>query len=192
MNVSLSCRSLLRVIAFLLLSAGSGLIAKPVAHEIVGGLSAVQAKAIWKKWKTVHRRHSSTSIKPGQPVFWLRVGSCKISTLTLQESNEEALHRFPAVRRLGGGGLVVFAHRDLHFRRLGNICTGDKIELEYADNRSAKYSVQSIRILPPEEATAVIETGAGDGVLYLLTCYPFHFIGAAPKRFVVQATRCPD
>ena len=35
---------------------------------------------------------------PGEPVFWLRVPSCKINTLVMQESDADALQRFPAAR----------------------------------------------------------------------------------------------
>ena len=31
-----------------------------------------------------------------------------------------------------------------------------------------------------------------DPTLALVTCYPFNYIGAAPKRFIVQAERAPD
>jgi sortase (surface protein transpeptidase) len=37
----------------------------------------------------------------------------------------------------------------------------------------------------PQE-TSVLKPGAGRS-LTLVTCYPFYYIGRAPKRFVVQA-----
>ena len=30
-----------------------------------------------------------------------------------------------------------------------------------------------------------------DAILTLVTCYPFDFVGSAPKRFVVRAHRIP-
>jgi LPXTG-site transpeptidase (sortase) family protein len=151
----------------------------------------VQAKAIWRKWKRSHSRVAEIAAQPGQPAFWLRVPSCKISTLTLEECDEEALHRFPAVRRLESGNLVVFAHRDLHFRTLGRIEAGDTISLEYAGRRAASYRVQSIRIIRSEEVSDAIRSSDKAETLYLLTCYPFHYIGPAPKRFLVTAIKSP-
>jgi len=31
----------------------------------------------------------------------------------------------------------------------------------------------------------------GQDTLTLVTCYPFYYLGAAPKRFVVRAERLP-
>ncbi len=156
---------------------------------MVEEVSAVQAKAIWRKWIRAHRGDVALSSKPGQPVFWMRIRSCQISTLVLEESDAAALHRFPAARRLASGARVVLAHRDLHFRRLSRIAVGDKIDLECAGKRTAVYRVNSIRIVLPEEVSAAMEGGQGDNSVYLLTCYPFRYIGAAPKRFLVSAVK---
>jgi sortase A len=37
-------------------------------------------------------------------------------------------------------------------------------------------------------ATEVLNDSA-DAILTLVTCYPFYFVGPAPKRFVVRAHR---
>jgi sortase A len=177
-------------LAFVLIAAGVALAAGPVAHGILREVSAAQAKAMWLHWKQTRSENSARNpAAPGEPVFWLRVPSCKISTLVLQESDAEALHRFPAVRQLESGGSVVFAHRDTHFRTLAAIHAGDTITAETADGKRTTYTARSTRILLPEQISVALNDAECRDALHLLTCYPFHYIGAAPKRFLVTATK---
>jgi len=82
------------------------------------------------------------------------------------------------------GNSGIAAHRDTFFRPLENIRTHDDIRLETARGLS-HYQVDSIRIVLPDDV-AVLEPTAEPGVT-LVTCYPFYFVGAAPKRFIVHA-----
>jgi hypothetical protein len=49
----------------------------------------------------------------------------------------------------------------------------------------AEYAVESIAVVNPED-TEVLEPTVSPS-LTLVTCYPFHYVGAAPQRFVVRA-----
>jgi sortase A len=84
----------------------------------------------------------------------------------------------------GNVGLV--AHRDSFFRRLGEIKIGDAIRITVPGSEFT-YRVTFTDIVDPREIW-VLQAATGD-TLTLITCYPFHFIGAAPKRFVVRARR---
>ncbi len=186
-------RVLLAGVASILLAAGGGLVARPIVHAFIGTVSAAQAQRLWEKWKrSPAARGGNASVAPGEPMFWLRVPSCKISTLILRESDAEALHRFPAARLLDSGGCVVFAHRDRHFRPLAGIRVGDTIDLETADGRTSHYTVRTIRILLPEQIPPSLAASECPNALHLLTCYPFRYFGAAPKRFLVTATKAPS
>jgi sortase A len=48
-----------------------------------------------------------------------------------------------------------------------------------------EYVVDSTESVDPED-TQVMESRARPE-LTLITCYPFYFVGAAPKRFIVHA-----
>jgi sortase A len=48
-----------------------------------------------------------------------------------------------------------------------------------------RYRADSIRVVDPGE-TRVLDN-SDDAILTLVTCYPFSFVGPAPKRFVVRA-----
>lgn len=63
---------------------------------------------------------------------------------------------------------------------------GDVIRLTVPGDEYT-YRVTFTDIVNSKE-TWVLQPATGD-TLTLVTCYPFHFIGAAPKRFVVRARR---
>lgn len=85
-----------------------------------------------------------------------------------------------------GGNTAVSAHRDTYFRALRNIKQNDLIVVT---TRAAqfRYKVASVRLVWPSDLS-VLSSQSGQ-TLTMITCYPFYFIGAAPKRFVVLAER---
>lgn len=85
----------------------------------------------------------------------------------------------------GGLGTIVLAgHRDTYLRPLQNVVKGMTI-LVADKTGSYRYSVDREEIVSPEEVEAVAIRSRPE--LALVTCYPFHFIGPAPKRFIVHA-----
>ena len=84
----------------------------------------------------------------------------------------------------GEGNAAIAAHRDTFFRNLREIRSGDRIQISTLRGKYA-YIVESTEIVGPE-ATPVLES-KGYPELTLITCYPFYFIGPAPKRFIVHA-----
>ncbi len=86
------------------------------------------------------------------------------------------------------GNSAIAGHRDTFFRALKNIHDGDEIEVKTADT-STRYLVDWARVVAPEDISVLDSTS--ESALTLVTCYPFYFIGAAPKRFVVRAHKVP-
>lgn len=84
------------------------------------------------------------------------------------------------------GNVGLAGHRDTFFRPLRQIAPGDSVLIATGD-RAYWYVVEETRVVTPEDVY-VLEPTAQDA-LTLVTCYPFSFIGAAPKRFVVRAIR---
>lgn len=84
----------------------------------------------------------------------------------------------------GGGNVAIAAHRDTFFRKLKDIEVGDTIRLSIA-TRTYEYVVRSTGVVDPED-TRPMES-RGEEELTLITCFPFYFVGAAPKRFIVNA-----
>jgi sortase A len=84
------------------------------------------------------------------------------------------------------GNSAVAAHRDGIFRPLENVRKGDRVIVR-TTRGDFEYQVQNTQIVPPTDLS-VLEP-LGDDALTLITCYPFNYIGSAPKRFIVHAIR---
>jgi sortase A len=84
-----------------------------------------------------------------------------------------------------GGNVGLAAHRDTFFRGLKDVRKNDRIRLE-TSNGDYEYQVDSIRIVKPNDVEVLASTRA-DRALTLVTCYPFYYVGNAPKRFIVRA-----
>ncbi len=82
------------------------------------------------------------------------------------------------------GNVVLAGHRDTFFRKLSGIMKNDRIEVSTATRRY-QYMVTSTEIVDPQN-TRMMESGSGSE-LTLITCYPFYYVGSAPKRFIVHA-----
>ena len=77
-------------------------------------------------------------------------------------------------------------HRDGLFRPLRDVQRGDPIILRTPD-REFQYEVEWTAVVLPTAVTVIQPTN--EPALTLVTCFPFHYIGAAPERFVVRAHR---
>ena len=82
------------------------------------------------------------------------------------------------------GNCVIAAHRDTHFRALKDIKEGDDIILQTRDGEFL-YRVKNTHIVLPTNTASLQHSSIAE--LHLITCYPFYYVGNAPKRFVVQA-----
>ncbi len=87
------------------------------------------------------------------------------------------------------GNCVIAGHRDTFFRRLGELEVGDLVTVR---TRSGlfRYFVSEKQVVEPDETSAIARTT--EPRLTLVTCYPFFFIGPAPKRYIVAARLEPD
>jgi sortase A len=114
-----------------------------------------------------------------------------LSTIVIEGSDAVVLRR--AVGHIPGtampgepGNAAITGHRDTFFRPLRNIRKNDLIRFTTLQGEY-EYRVVSLSVVSPEFAEVL--RSDGDEVLTLITCYPFYFVGAAPRRFVVRAER---
>ena len=82
----------------------------------------------------------------------------------------------------GNAGLA--AHRDTFFRRLGEIKAGDEVRVVTPDG-TFRYEVEGTKVVEPTDVWVLDPTERPS--LTLVTCYPFRYIGPAPRRFIVRA-----
>ena len=79
---------------------------------------------------------------------------------------------------------VIAGHRDSVFSKFGSLKIGDSLTVKTAYG-SFVYIIDSFRIVKADDRTVIVPTEAA--TLTLSTCYPFRFVGNAPKRFIVTA-----
>lgn len=82
------------------------------------------------------------------------------------------------------GNVVLTAHRDSFFRPLRGIRQGDTIELKTLDGEFA-YQVDWTKAVSPSDIEVL--QSSNENTLTLVTCFPFYYVGPAPKRFIVRA-----
>lgn len=129
---------------------------------------------------------------PAQPVPFvakLEIPTIALTTLVVDgvdaRTLSRAVGRIPSSSLPGGVGDVALAgHRDTDFRDLGKLERGDPLILRTAYGEF-RYEVESIRIVTPIRVDVLAPTD--HPTLTLVTCYPFHFVGPAPLRYVVRA-----
>jgi sortase A len=103
------------------------------------------------------------------------------------ETLRYAVGHIPGTALPGARGNVALAgHRDTFFRSLRDIRVNDSIEFE-TQSVTYRYTVRSTRIVGPRDMQVLAPSGGES--LTLVTCYPFYYVGAAPKRFIVSARR---
>jgi len=79
---------------------------------------------------------------------------------------------------------VLAGHRDSVFSQLGKLILGDVVVIRTQAGEFT-YEVVRLRIVEADDRTVIVPTPAA--MLTLSTCYPFRYIGNAPKRYIVSA-----
>ena len=127
--------------------------------------------------------------RPGEPVGRIEIPRLHMSVMILEGTAPRVLRM--AAGHIGGtalpgraGNIGIAAHRDALFRPLKDIRHQDKIVLTTSYG-TFRYVVVEVEIVDPTDVQVLHSTA--DPELTLITCYPFTYLGAAPKRFVVHA-----
>jgi sortase A len=132
--------------------------------------------------------------RPGETVAKLRLPRLKTPLYVVEGTDQQELRKGPGHMpgtALPGvqGNCVIAGHRDTHFRALQGIHKGDEVQID-TKYGSFRYQVESTAIVSPTDVASLYPTRTG--VLHLVTCYPFEYIGHAPKRMIVEAKLLRD
>jgi sortase A len=143
------------------------------------------------------REKNDTIPNPGvpKPAYGSIIGRVAIPRLSLQAvvregADEETLRRavghVPSTQLPGDiGNFAIAAHRDTLFRGLKDIKVGDRVRFE-SPQGTFDYTVLSTKIVRPSDVS-VLDPQGDQKLLTMITCYPFYYVGSAPKRFIVTA-----
>lgn len=133
--------------------------------------------------------NSSPARKPPEIIGRLDIPQIRLSVPMLSDDDINSLLKgvghIPGTAMPGGLGTVGLAgHRDLFLRPLRLI--KPKMDVRLIDRSEVyHYQVDSTEIVTPDQVE-VLDIGSKPE-LTLITCYPFYFVGNAPKRFIVHA-----
>ena len=125
----------------------------------------------------------------GEDIGRIEIPRLHISSIVRQGVDDATLSRavghVPYTALPGEKGNVgLAAHRDSYFRELRGVREGDLIRL-VTPKGTFEYHVESLKIVFPANVEVLDPTP--NPSLTLVTCYPFNYVGHAPKRFIVRA-----
>ena len=181
---------LVHLLEFMLLGFGIGCLAM-YAYETVEArrFQAEQTAAFEREARDQIAPHA---VKRGGLVGMLDVPRLQLSTPVIEGDDTGTLKR--AVGHLpdtpmpwAAGNSAIAGHRDGLFRPLKDVKIGDEIRFR-TTREEYRYRVTKTAIVKPDDLS-VLAPQSDPTTLTLITCYPFYYVGSAPKRFVVHATR---
>jgi sortase A len=133
--------------------------------------------------------YAPVTVRSGGLIGMLDVPRLNLTTPVIEGDDDETLER--AVGHLPDtplpwqeGNSAIAGHRDGLFRPLKDIKVGDEIRFRTSRDEF-RYRVTGTSIVKPDDISVL--QPRGNASLTLITCYPFSFIGNAPRRFIVHA-----
>jgi sortase A len=144
--------------------------------------------ALWAQGR-IEKYEESLEHDFDAPMAILRIPKINLEVAVLEGTDELTLNR--AVGRVEGtatvdtmGNLGIAGHRDGFFRGLKDVVVGDVMEFETLDG-NATFVIDDISIVTPSDVYVLAPTEVP--TITLVTCYPFYYVGKAPKRYIVRA-----
>ncbi|HEX6164527.1 MAG TPA: class D sortase [Vicinamibacterales bacterium] len=181
---------LLHLVEWLLLGLGLGCLGIYAYETVEARRFQSEQAAAFEREATAER--PLTEIRTGSLIGMLDVPRLELSTPVIEGDDTGTLKR--AVGHLPDtpmpwdqGNSAVAGHRDGLFRPLKDVKVGDEIRFR-TTREELRYRVTKTSIVKPDDLS-VLEPQDGASTLTLITCYPFYYVGSAPKRFIVHAER---
>lgn len=174
--------------SWLLLCAGLCLLVLGARELLEPWLAQSDAEVTWERPEEAPAA-ARPSLELGDTLARLAIPRLDSEWFVIEGAGKKQLRRGPGHLRgtaLPGeaGNCVIAGHRDTQFRALKDLRTGDEIVVETARGEY-RYRVTDLTVVSPKNTEALEPTR--EAVLNLITCYPFYYVGPAPKRFVVRA-----
>lgn len=190
-----------RATGIALLVAGSALVAWAGNAYARGWLAQERARSEWEqrvaraavaRGRSIADGSAQAEAPEGAPVARLVIPKIALDDIVLEGVTPAALNGGPG--HLPGSSLpgaagnsVISAHRDRHFRRLGELAIGDTISTQTLTD-SVTWQVVSRKVVNREAPAIRKEQGE---VLTLTTCWPIGYLGGAPDRLILRAVPIP-
>ena len=172
------------LVVWALMSIGAQSVPSAEAHSDVPFPTTLAASQV-----KLAANQAAASPKEGAKIGSLSIPVLKQSWPIIQGTGTNDLkkgvgHFLQSVLPGAKDNCVLSGHRDTVFAKLGKVKIGDRLIVQTAAG-TFTYEVKRIRIVHQDDRTVIVHTD--HAVLTLTTCYPFHFIGSAPDRYIVSA-----
>ena len=143
--------------------------------------------ALWSS-KRIDDYHEGNEQRDDPPLAIMSIDTLDLKVPIYNGTDEINLNR--GAGRIKGtawidspGNLGIAGHRDGFFRVLKDIQLGDSINMLTHQGKT-EFVVSSITIVDPTDVSVLAPTD--ESTITLVTCYPFYFVGHAPKRYIVK------
>jgi sortase A len=177
---------ILRATHYILLAAG--VLGLAYAGYVIAYAHTYQALE-QSKFESVSPGQKKRPVIEGNAIGEMEVPRLGMKAIFVQGDSPKILRH--AVGHISGtalpgevGNVVLDGHRDTFFRPLRDIRQGDSITLKTPDG-DFQYQVESTAVVPPSDVHVL--QPSSEQTLTLITCFPFYYVGPAPKRFIVRA-----
>jgi len=135
-----------------------------------------------------------TAPSAGQALARLQIARLGIDAVVTEGTDAKSLRLGPG--HMPGSALpgetdncIIAGHRDGAFGRLSRARQGDLVEV-HGPSGVSRYRVWDVRIVPKEDTQPLQPSTRAE--LTLITCYPIHYVGPAPRRLVVRGELVED
>lgn len=183
--------------AWLTLLCGIGLLIWSATHYMQGVLAVekpkIQSSAFTEKMLQTHVKQDM-DLYEKSPEFGDKIGTLTIPVLDMAVPiyhgttewilNRGVGHMMESARPGENKQVVLSGHRETVFRKLGDLKFQDDM---IVSNEAGDflYRVKNVRIVDRDDRFVLLPKEKE--VLTVTTCYPFQYIGYAPKRYIVEA-----
>ena len=165
------------------------------AHtKVKSHLALQQAKEVisQKQPAAAQKQQSASSTPPkiGETVGILKIPKIKAELAIVEGTDPDDLEKgvghykgsyFPGDK----GQIVLSGHRDTVFRKLGELKLGNHLTIQMPSGNYT-YEITRTKIVKSTDKS-IITLQKQQEELILTTCYPFYYVGNAPKRYIIYA-----
>lgn len=184
-------------LALALLAAGIALTGYSGSAYARGWLAQERARSAWdarvarlavEQGRRAGERVDVTDPATGSPVARLVIPAIGLDDIVLEGVDDRTLNGGPG--HLPGsafpgdsGNAILSAHRDRHFRKLGDLKVGDRI-VTYSGQDSVEWRISGRKVV---SKWAPVLRSSTSPLLTLTTCWPIGYLGGAPDRLILHA-----
>jgi sortase A len=185
-----------QAVSFVLVGLGSCLLVGSAVSVARGAIARDAARTRWAELEAQRSARGARAlvgqarwaIALGSPVARLVIPKLDLDEVVVEGVGDAALRAGPGHMTGSAvpgdrGNSVLSAHRDRHFRSLGELGVGDTLVTE-SDRGTVVWQVARVRVVT---ADAPVLHGSDSPMLTLTTCWPIRYFGPAPDRLIVEA-----